>query len=402
MLLASGVTGWREMASWGSTPRGSQERQTRAAAGRAGTARTGGRDHQRRRTRPTPAAAIAEVRRQKDLGADFIKIIDYSPGVFNAVAGECKRQGMRFIGHLSPTVSPRDAAAAGMKSMEHVGTRDSVLLGCSSDEAALRPAFIPIPARPPASGPGPLAIIEKSVANPTLNTPATDYARYQRVVDTFDETRAKELATHFVAAGTWHVPDADPRADDGDRRRPGGIATVRTSATCRRKRKRCGKASRSSSTRRFLPPPAKRSRPFTPRGARAAKIFKDAGVAMMTGSDVGGRLRRPRRRAPSRIRSARGRRLHAARRAADDDAQRGEIPRPRSDDGQRGRGPQCRPRAARCEPDREHPEPAPHRGRRSGGARTIRTGALAALKQKTADRVASGVAYTATPAPPCC
>ena len=138
LLLANGVTGFREMASSAST----------LAARRAGTLMPAidapellelASETVSPGNSPTPAAAVAHVQKQIAQGADFIKVIEYSPDVFFAVAAECKRQNVRFIGHLSPAVDVRAAASAGMRSIEHMGPRDSILLGCSTQESALRP-----------------------------------------------------------------------------------------------------------------------------------------------------------------------------------------------------------------------------------------------------------------------
>ena len=205
LLLANGVTGFREMASSAST----------LAARRAGTLMPAidapelleiASETVSPGNSPTPEAAVAHVQMQIAQGADFIKVIDYSPDVFFAVAAECKRQNVRFIGHLNPAVDVRAAASAGMRSIEHMGPRDSILLGCSTQEAALRPIPMQTAPQPPPAGPVPDAVIKRALANPTVNTPAQEIVRYQRSIDTYDETRRQDLAAHFMAAGTWLVP----------------------------------------------------------------------------------------------------------------------------------------------------------------------------------------------------
>ena len=205
LLLANGVTGFREMAASPAV----------LAARRAGTLMPAidapelleiASETVSPGNSPTPAAAVANVQKQIAQGADFIKVIEYTPDVFFAVAAECKRQNVRFIGHLSPAVDVREAARAGMRSIEHMGPRDSILLGCSTEEAALRPGPPPGPPPPPPAGPVPDAVIKRALANPTVNTPAQEIARYQRSVDTYDEARRRDLAAIFTASGTWLVP----------------------------------------------------------------------------------------------------------------------------------------------------------------------------------------------------
>src|SRR5579863_7653812 len=86
----------------------------------------------------TPDAAVATVQQQHAQGADFIKVIQVRPDVFFAALTEAKRLGLHFLGHLPPNVDVRAAVSAGMQSIEHVGPRDAILLGCSTAEVAIR------------------------------------------------------------------------------------------------------------------------------------------------------------------------------------------------------------------------------------------------------------------------
>lgn len=211
LMLAEGVTGVRQMS-------GSPELLQRRREGRLlstpdapailalpGTILT-------RANASTAQAAVAEVDRQHAEGADFIKEIDLPPPVFFPVAAEAKRLGTTFAGHLSPAVDVRQASKAGMRSIEHLGPRDSVLLGCSREEAALR-ASLPAPSARPPVPPGPRpspqeieGLIRRALINPILATSAADFPRYERVLDTFDAAKCDELASEFKANGTWQAP----------------------------------------------------------------------------------------------------------------------------------------------------------------------------------------------------
>jgi len=398
--LANGVTGFREMAAWGPMLEARRQGKLMPAAIPAPELLEMAGEIITPANAASPAAAVAEVQRQKDLGADFIKVIDYSPEVFFAIATECKRVGMRFIGHLSPTVSPRDAAKAGMKSIEHLGARDSVLLGCSSDEAALRPAFVAAPPRPSAGGPVPIAIIEKSVANPTLATSPAEFARYQRVVDTFDEVKARELATHFVAAGTWHVPTlirvrTMAIGDDPQYRNDPNLRYVPAQT----------KAMWEDVSLTFtdkIPPAARESlKALYAATAKLAKIFKESGVAMMAGSDLGGGFVVP------------GFGLHqefdllaAAGFSPLDVLQMTTL------NGAKFLGREATMGSVAAGKDANlvlldaNPLASVQNLHRIAGV--VRAGtyypaaALAAMKQKTAGRVATGIAFTGPPPPACC
>jgi imidazolonepropionase-like amidohydrolase len=286
LLLANGITGFREMAAWG--PMLALRRQSKLMppveapellelASEILTPANAG----------TPAAAVATVQKQQADGADFIKIIDYSPDVFYAVAAECKRLNMRFIGHLSPAIDVRAAAQAGMRSIEHMGPRDSVLLGCSTDETALRPAAVQVASKPLPSGPIPPGAIARSVANPTLSTTPEEIARYQRVIDTYSEAKCRELAGRFVAAGTWQVPtlirvrtmavgdDPQYRNDPNLQYVPAQTRTMWEDVS-------------TQFTAAFSPAARATLKALFDQSAKMVKPFKDAGVQMMTGSDLGG------------------------------------------------------------------------------------------------------------------
>ncbi len=286
LLLANGITGFREMAAWG--PMLAARRQgtlmppveTPELLEMAGEIITPA-------NAATPAAAVAEVQRQQAEGADFIKIIDYGPDVFYAVAAECKRLGMRFIGHLSPAIDVRDAARAGMRSIEHMGPRDSVLLGCSTSEAALRPAGVQTAPKAAPSGPIPPGAIARSVANPTLATGADEIVRYQRVIDTYSEAKCRDLAAHFVAAGTWHVPTlirvrTMAVGDDPQYRDDPNLQYVPAQT------RQMWEGVSQDFAAKFSPAQRATLKALFDLSAKLVKPFKEAGVQMMAGSDLGG------------------------------------------------------------------------------------------------------------------
>jgi hypothetical protein len=113
---------------------------------------------------------------------------------------------MRFLGHLNPDVSPADAARAGMRSIEHLGPRDAILLSCSTEEAELRKLVAQAPARPPISGPIPEGVILRAIANPVLFTAPAETERYARVIASYSESKLRELAATLAAEGMWQVP----------------------------------------------------------------------------------------------------------------------------------------------------------------------------------------------------
>jgi len=94
-----------------------------------------------------------------------------------------------------------------MRSIEHLGPRDAILLSCSTDETALRQLVAQQPSKPPPiSGPVPQAVILRAIANPVMFTAPDEAARYARVIDTYSEAKLRDLAAELVAAGMWQVP----------------------------------------------------------------------------------------------------------------------------------------------------------------------------------------------------
>ncbi len=286
LMLANGITGFREMASrpetlvarandtlmpWTDVPELLQLASTTLAGPNA----------------RTPEIAVTEVQKQKALGADFIKVIDTRPDVFFAALKESTRLNLRFMGHLSPSVNVRDAVTAGMASIEHMGPRDSILLGCSSDEAALRAIMAQAPPKPPPAAPPTEADIQRGLANPVVGTDPADFVRFQRVIDTFSAARRDDLAAHFVAAGTWQVPTlirvrTMEIGDDPMYRNDPDLRYVPHETV----------AMWEDVSRQFaatIPPSARATlRNLYALQATLVKPFHDAGAQMMAGSDSGG------------------------------------------------------------------------------------------------------------------
>jgi imidazolonepropionase-like amidohydrolase len=69
----------------------------------------------------TPADARAAVDTLARAGADFVKVYTLMPpDLFQAAAERARERGMPVAGHVPGEVDPRDAARAGMRTMEHM------------------------------------------------------------------------------------------------------------------------------------------------------------------------------------------------------------------------------------------------------------------------------------------
>ncbi|MES1265814.1 MAG: amidohydrolase family protein [Variovorax sp.] len=206
LMLASGITGYRQMS-------GSPQLLKARAEGRlaypvgpellaiSGTIMTDA-------LTPTPEAAAAEVRKQKAEGADFIKTVGLTRANFYGAMNEAKALGIPFDGHIQSDVDVRDVAK-GMRAIEHLGPGEAMLLGCSSDEAAIRKSVAKLAVAPPQVGPGAADMedmIARIIASPMASLPDAQLAIIARVIATYDETKCKELVAEFLTDGTWQVP----------------------------------------------------------------------------------------------------------------------------------------------------------------------------------------------------
>ena len=233
----------------------------------------------------TPDAAVAEIRKQKEAGADFIKVVLVPPPTFFAALAEARLVGLPFAGHIPPGVDVRDAARQGMFAIEHLY---GSLEACSTRETALRsaagdgaPRLPPMPA-----GFNLNEAFERAIANPILMRPPS-YEYERSIVETYSADKARRLAEEFVAAGVWQVPTLirlrtmqfgdDPLyRNDPDLRFMPHATRQMWEALAEQFNARVGAASKTTLAE------------LSALQIGLVKIFKDAGVDMVAGSDMGG------------------------------------------------------------------------------------------------------------------
>lgn len=148
----------------------------------------------------TAAAATAEVQKQKAYGANFIKMFNVNREASLAILAEAKNQGISAAGHLSPALSAIESSNAGWKAIEHLGSGVGVLLDCAGDETAIRTSLLSS-ATTPGTGGNPNAPLP-----PTWTATVTTAPLYQRVFDSYSDTKCNLLAQTFVTNTTWNVP----------------------------------------------------------------------------------------------------------------------------------------------------------------------------------------------------
>jgi imidazolonepropionase-like amidohydrolase len=214
LMLAYGITGYRQMSGTpdllhrrrtGRLDLGDRAPRLLAMPGSLLTPLNAG----------TPNAAIAEARRQVRDGADFLKAALITPEVYFAVQKEATRLGIPVCGHLPAGIDVRAAAEAGFRSIEHLGPGLGVLAGCSChEEQILADTADDSPLKLPPIKLPQLSFLERMLIrlnkrmllNPAQRTSPAELANLSHALDTFDEEKARELARHFAAHGTWNCP----------------------------------------------------------------------------------------------------------------------------------------------------------------------------------------------------
>jgi len=142
---------------------------------------------------PTIVVATATEGRQtvdmlKQRGADCVKVYDRLPrDAYFAIIDQAKRDGIPVVGHVPEAITTMEASDAGQKSIEHLGT---ILQGCSTIEDELRG----LEAAPMPSG------------DDFSEFPRRIAARGERMLDTYNEQKAKQLFAHLIKNQTWQVP----------------------------------------------------------------------------------------------------------------------------------------------------------------------------------------------------
>lgn len=279
MMIASGITGVRQMSGSADIIARTRRLNADSAAGRVdapeivqvpGTIFGG--------QAIDEAGARAFVQTQKAAGSDFVKMVAGNRAALTGLFDEAKKISQTVSGHLPTTISASELSAMGMRSIEHLGGAYGVLLDCSTDEATLRPAILALPPIPLGFG-GP--------TSPRVSDSNAFEPFYRAIQASYSEDKCKALAATFVKNNTWQVPtlirvrtmafsaDAAYRTDPN-------LAYV-------------GKTTRalwsqlSTMFETTVRPSAAASlQQFYALQLRATLLFKRQGVKMLAGTDTGG------------------------------------------------------------------------------------------------------------------
>ena len=293
LMLAEGVTGFRQMSGSpallakrraGTLPIGPAAPQLLQTPGSILTPFNAG----------SPEQVKEEVRKQKEQGADFIKMGFANPDAFFAALEEGRRIGIPVLGHLQEGTDPVEATAAGFHSVEHLGPGSTVWVRCSDEEERLRAEsyerkLIKLP-------PVKLPFMEKLImkrfgkmlVNPSAFSQAADVDRLRRAVGTFSEARARDMAGRFADDGSWQCPTlvrirTQSFADSPEYERDEMLAYLPPKSVKRWREVTSLWTARDEEVRRTY-------RDTYPRQLALTKLLSDAGVRMIAGTDGGSYL----------------------------------------------------------------------------------------------------------------
>lgn len=141
-------------------------------------------------------STVEEARRavieQKQHGVDFIKVYQLLPrDAYFAILAESARQGLVVAGHVSSSVTPWEAVAAGQKTVEHL---TQIPVACSSEETRLRGEVV------------------RSYVEALRNQVAGSHS--------FSPAKCQLLYAAFIRNDVWMVPTLTALRSDGWRNDP--------------------------------------------------------------------------------------------------------------------------------------------------------------------------------------
>jgi imidazolonepropionase-like amidohydrolase len=128
------------------------------------------------------------IRMLKRRGVDFIKIQSYLPrDAYFAIADECRKQKIAFVGHVPDAIRASEASSAGQRSFEHlIGIFEA---SSTAEEELLKGPKGPARFLQTYDGAREASLIRLLAKNETWQCPTLYWERGQWLVDAVDETR---------------------------------------------------------------------------------------------------------------------------------------------------------------------------------------------------------------------
>lgn len=213
LMLANGITGFRQMSGSDAMLRNRAERRLSITADAPALLALPG-PLLTPLTASKPEQARETIRRQHAAGADFVKTAFVSEPVLIAALDEARRLGIPLDGHVPGGMEVASAAAKGMRAIEHLGASNGLLFSCSSRGKAILANVASTTATPtvPAFNSRIIAkLAEWSFAKLVINPTAADHdmggvAPTRAALASFDEARCRRQIALINTAGSWHVP----------------------------------------------------------------------------------------------------------------------------------------------------------------------------------------------------
>ncbi len=274
LLIANGVTGIREMSGTPELIKAARQLNIDSAAGKVDAPEI------LQTTGPTfsgintVADALTRVQQAKTTDYDFIKMFQASRDAAITIYNEAKKAGLTVAGHLpGASISAVEASSLGMRSFEHNGAGYGFQLDCAADEANIRKDLV--------DGKGAPTPYNPSIATYRVG----DAPFYQRIVDTYSESKCKALAQTFIKNDSWVTPTlirlhTINRSQDATFQNDPNLVYVD-------KGRRAVWAAYGKASAENIPPTAQASfDAFWPLIQKVTRLMKDSGVKMMTGTEV--------------------------------------------------------------------------------------------------------------------
>lgn len=290
LMLSEGVTGFRQMAGSDRMLRDRQEHRLALTEATPAALQVPG-DLLTPFNVASPEDARAVVAHQREAGADFVKLGLVPADAFWAALEAASEEGMTILGHLPPGIDPVRASSMGFRSIEHLGPGNGLWVACSSDreelteQEAAAPAIKPPPVKLPYIDKVFMRWLEGYLETRTVSTNAGEISRLRLALDTFREPTCVEVARAFRKNSTWQVPTlanlksqnlADDPAFQNDPNRPYMSDRAKRTWEIREQK------------HRKIPSPALALyHRLYDEQLKMTRLFAEAGVPMMTGTDGG-------------------------------------------------------------------------------------------------------------------
>lgn len=199
LMIANGVTGFREMSGSAQLIRLSHEFNAASKAGKIDAPEVLQVPGDLYVGQVPAAGAAAFVRAQADAGADFFKLLAGPRDGVLAALQEASRRGMTVAGHLPDSITAREAVDGGWDAIEHMGAGWGFALDCADAAPAIRERLA---SRPP----GAPQMTPQFLLNPILYTGNAVAPVYRTILASYNEGKCRQLAQLFRERNVWHVP----------------------------------------------------------------------------------------------------------------------------------------------------------------------------------------------------